>query len=263
MVRKALSATAVLALVLTLGVTQGPARGAGDGGPVLEVVGGRPAAAGQFPWVVRLSVGCGGALTAPRVVLTAAHCVARAGRDTSIVVTAGAADLGSGSAVTARSVWVTRPSGFRDEVYGEDWALVKLDRALRLPTLPLTPGTGYDKGTFTVMGWGQVAEADTAQQRRLRFAQVPLVGDTDCARAYRTAGVTLVTKDSICAGRRGVDTCQGDSGGPLVRADAKGRWIQVGIVSWGIGCARLEFPGVYTQVSAFRAVIARETAKLS
>jgi secreted trypsin-like serine protease len=89
------------------------------------------------------------------------------------------------------------------------------------------------------------------------------VPDATCAKAYRKAGVDLVSEESICAGKRGVDTCQGDSGGPMVRMTGAGRWEQVGIVSWGLGCARGGYPGVYTQVSAFRKAIKAATAKLS
>jgi secreted trypsin-like serine protease len=251
------------ASLLVLGMfaaTISPAQAAPE--PILEVVGGATAPQGRFPWMVRLSMGCGGALTAPRVVLTAAHCVTGSGRDTSITVTAGVTDLSSPKAVTARSVRVVRAPGFLDETRGDDWALIQFDRAIRLPALPLTSGTGNDGGPFTVMGWGQTAEDSPVQERRLRYAEVPAVADRTCAKAYRPSGVTLVAAESLCAGKRGVDTCQGDSGGPMVRRDKAGAWVQVGIVSWGTGCARTGFPGVYSQISTLRPAIRKALRKL-
>jgi secreted trypsin-like serine protease len=250
---------AVVAAVV-VAVTQLPAAAAS---PVREVVGGDEAAAGQFPWMVRLSVGCGGALVAPRVVLTAGHCVNGTGPDDSITVTAGSNDLKAKNAVEVHSVSVIRADGFQNETRGDDWAVIQLSRSLDLPTVGLSPGKSSDTGPFVVMGWGQISESSARQQRLLRYATVPQVSDGTCAAAYRTVGVSLVTDQSICAGKTGVDTCQGDSGGPMVKRDATGRWIQVGITSYGLGCARKGYPGVYTQVSKFRTAIRAAARHLS
>ncbi len=56
-----------------------------------------------------------------------------------------------------------------------------------------------------------------------------------------------------------LDTCQGDSGGPLMMFTKSQQWELVGITSYGEGCARPDFAGVYTRVAAYQSWIATTT----
>ncbi|XP_076227652.1 trypsin-1 [Nomia melanderi] len=76
----------------------------------------------------------------------------------------------------------------------------------------------------------------------LRHVHLPLIPPEKC----RIDNVD--EKVNICAGveEGGKDSCQGDSGGPLLC-----NGTQVGIVSWGFGCARPGLPGVYTRLDVY------------
>ncbi|GAB3873922.1 serine protease [Kibdelosporangium lantanae] len=247
-------AAAALALATPAGAAQPPSA---------NVVGGTRAAQGEFPWMVRLSMGCGGALYTRQIVLTAAHCVSRTGNNTSITATLGVVDLQSTSAVKIKSTYVYRSPTY-DTSTGGDYALIKLASAApsSIPLLPIATTSTYNTGTFTVAGWGAATEGG-GQQRYLLKAQVPFVSDATC-QASGGSYADLIPSAEICAGlpQGGVDTCQGDSGGPMFRKDNNNAWIQVGIVSWGEGCARPGKPGVYAEVSAFASAIASAAGRI-
>ncbi|MFC5800531.1 S1 family peptidase [Streptomyces formicae] len=251
---RALKRCAAAGAVLLAAVSLQPASASAAPPPV---VGGTRAAQGEFPFMVRLSMGCGGALYTQQIVLTAAHCVSGSGNNTSITATAGVVDLQSSSAIKVKSTKVLQAPGYNGT--GKDWALIKLAQPVNLPTLKIAETTAYNSGTFTVAGWGSAREGGP-QQRYLLKATVPFVSDASCQSSYPE----LVPGEEICAGfnEGGVDTCQGDSGGPMFRRDDAGAWIQVGIVSWGYGCARAGFPGVYTEVSTFATAIKNAAATL-
>jgi secreted trypsin-like serine protease len=227
-----------------------------------SVVGGTRAVQGEFPWMVRLSMGCGGALYSPTLVLTAAHCINASGRNTSITATLGVVDLQSSTGrVRVKSNYVYRAPGYNGN--GKDWALIRLDTPVTGVTpLKIATTKEFDTGTFTIAGWGANREGGS-QQRYMLKATVPFVTDTVCnSRSNYNGGV--IAAEELCAGYAagGTDTCQGDSGGPMFRRDAANAWIQVGVVSWGDGCARPNKPGVYSEVSTFAAAIATGAASL-
>ncbi|GLH00890.1 Putative trypsin-like serine protease [Gryllus bimaculatus] len=108
--------------------------------------------------------------------------------------------------------------------------------------------------TAHVTGWGRLYE-DGPLPSVLQEVSVPVLNNSACEAMYRQAGyVEHIPHIFICAGWRkgGFDSCEGDSGGPMVIQRDDRRWLLAGVISWGIGCAEPNQPGVYTRVSQFR-----------
>lgn len=99
--------------------------------------------------------------------------------------------------------------------------------------------------TVYVAGWGSTYEGGYVTST-LKYTAVKTVSNSSCAQAYGSE----IYDGNLCAYTAGTDSCQGDSGGPLYSYDGT-KMTLVGIVSWGNGCARQGYPGVYTRASYF------------
>ena len=117
-------------------------------------------------------------------------------------------------------------------------------------TLPSKGLDVPDDASVTVAGWGRTTEGGSTSDK-LRKVSLKKTNLSFCKNRYNSVG-----NGHICAGIKagGKDACQGDSGGPLWYR-AKGKTFQVGVVSFGGGCARPNMPGVYTSVPYYRAWI--------
>nr|AAL67442.1 trypsin [Paralithodes camtschaticus] len=103
-------------------------------------------------------------------------------------------------------------------------------------------------GDCTCTGWGTTTEGGYSSDALLKVT-MPIVSDADCRASY---GESDIDDSMICAGvpQGGKDACQGDSGGPLACSDTGSPYL-AGIVSWGYGCARPNYPGVYCEVAYY------------
>ncbi|OEU11547.1 trypsin-like serine protease, partial [Fragilariopsis cylindrus CCMP1102] len=116
-----------------------------------------------------------------------------------------------------------------------------------------------------VAGFGQRNTEDVSVPPTLQSVDVALIGREECELNYNTNSNSIesdneneddnkkIKPDMYCAGAitgGGKDACLGDSGGPNYVTDSTtSNKIQLGVVSWGIGCAQEGYPGVYTSVA--------------
>ena len=199
---------------------------------------------------------CGGTFLGPNHVLTAAHCILPSDlvSPSDISVGVGFQNLVN-DAASAQVIPVTEiiihPSGAPNSSDTADMALLvlaepaNLDDFITFNQVEIEPGT-----TATVIGWGTLFYGGPAPDD-LQQVWVPVVSLEQCQANLSVFG-SSVDATMLCAGlaEGGKDACQGDSGGPLFITDGQNRPVQIGVVSWGIGCGDPNLPGIYANVAA-------------
>ncbi|CAG0879138.1 unnamed protein product [Darwinula stevensoni] len=123
------------------------------------------------------------------------------------------------------------------------------DETRFFPLLPLEKDYANEIGVVT--GWGWTRWQGSESNVLLRV-EVPIMSNDDCKTKTRYEAEEIFDS-MLCAGymEGGKDSCKGDSGGPLHHTAPSGRQFLIGIVSWGVGCAQRDFPGVYTRVTKY------------
>lgn len=295
-IRAALAGCVLLALLLVTSPQTAFASSTGEAASIrpdagISIVNGRSTSIREWPWQVALTTSrkaskfkftsrrffCGGAILAPRLVLTAGHCVAgmnrRQIRQTEVV--AGRTRLNSSQgevAKVAQSYMPRRPNGKRRyrEVDGtSDWdvALLRLRSPLSSPPIKLA---GPDERAAWApgqvvwsTGWGVTGPFANRVPARLRVARQVMMSDGLCRRSEGNV-YRKVTMNCIGGPGGNASTCFGDSGGPLAARTSDGFRL-VGLTSFGDDFCRGISPSVDTRVAGdqIRSWIAKTATRLT
>mmetsp|Transcript_1608 Transcript_1608/g.2807 ORF Transcript_1608/g.2807 Transcript_1608/m.2807 type:complete len:407 (+) Transcript_1608:224-1444(+) len=229
-----------------------------------RIIGGSASEEGEFPYYVALN-GCGASLIAPGVVLSAAHCAPYGDEYIGRTVRVGAFrmnKLWDTNSIDRVVVEQANHPAYSDQTVDNDFMLLRLAEPVEMDTtvtLELSNNVNDIQGgnELTVLGLGVTANCflgfcwgGNSAPSQLMDVDIQAYSDADCIDAYGV-GTNGVQIDSMfCAGAVGRDSCSGDSGGPLVRRVGNVHY-QVGVVSWGIGCADSRFPGVYARIPSY------------
>jgi len=229
--------------------------------PSYKIVGGTEVNYNKYPWFCFLLIkstdgkyySCGGSLIYSEWILTAAHCVTTA--DSVIVVlntNAIQSPLSPDAIVTNATNLFIHPN-YDINTFDNDIALLKIptvSAAIR-PINMAGEATSISDGTnMNIIGYGATSEGGSS----VDIYREAIVSTTSLSGCSRTYGTPLNGK--ICAYAPSKDSCQGDSGGPLFNGNTI-----YGVVSFGYGCARPGYPGVYESVKYQQQFISTVTGK--
>merc|ERR1719422_2964349 len=219
-----------------------------------RIVGGQETEVNEYPWQVGLvsswgtSPWCGGSLISNQYVMTAAHCT-EGSSPSDIRVLLGEHDISDAeNYIVPISQIIDHPN------YNfpfNDYSILKLTSPITFSEtispicLPAITSEQYVGVLATVTGWGRLSSGGSSPNV-LQEVDVTVLSNADCKNSY-----SEISEVHICAADNGKDSCQGDSGGPLI-APENGRYALIGVVSYGIGCAQPDYPGVYARVTTVK-----------
>jgi len=231
-----------------------------------RIVGGQITEVNEYPWQVGLvrpglnSVWCGGAIISDQWILTAAHCVKQ-----GFQVLLGEHDYTDSTETDSIrsdiSEVVIHPR-YDESTTDYDFSLVKLSEPvdfsqhphIRPICLPADDSETYADFDAIVTGWGTTSSGGSTSAK-LREVVVQVLSNEQCRKTEYAS--SEITDQMLCAGvdKGGKDACQGDSGGPLITSGGGDgttpgqNYEHIGVVSWGIGCALADYPGIYARTT--------------
>lgn len=214
----------------------------------------------DWPWAVSLLTSrgqhfCGGSIITKRHILTAAHCAYKFRKVPALLIGFGGHRLDNHRRESVSKVFIHEDykHGYR---FDADIAILKLDKEIEFDIkaspvcLPKSNQEHKEGGEVHVKGWGRLNETLKKLPNHLQSVSLNMLSSNTCKQVYGR----MFDETMLCVGDNvpDKDACQGDSGGPLVleHQETK-RWTQVGVVSFGMGCGRVGFPGVYTKLADY------------